>query len=102
MAYMAPPITVVFLGGVLWPRANEQGAWGQRYPLLLSSPNLITACLIFGFLVGNLRLLGEIAITRTHDLSFSSLFLSVDLLILLLHLLLVLLLLKFFTALPQS
>ena len=26
MAYMAPPVTVVFVAGVFWPRANSRGA----------------------------------------------------------------------------
>eukprot|EP00290_Baffinella_frigidus_P037969 CAMPEP_0180309272 /NCGR_PEP_ID=MMETSP0988-20121125/29003_1 /TAXON_ID=697907 /ORGANISM="non described non described, Strain CCMP2293" /LENGTH=415 /DNA_ID=CAMNT_0022293025 /DNA_START=9 /DNA_END=1252 /DNA_ORIENTATION=- len=47
MGYLAPPITVVFLGGLLWPRANAPGA---------------SACLLYGGVVGVTRLIGEILI----------------------------------------
>jgi len=47
MSYLAPPVTVVFLGGIVWPRANTNGA---------------TSCLIYGLCVGLLRLFAEIMV----------------------------------------
>ncbi len=44
-SYIAPPITAVFLMGILWKRANAQGA---------------IATLFFGLLVGTLRIIAEL------------------------------------------
>ena len=45
-SYIAPPITAVFLLGILWKRVNAQGA---------------IATLFFGLLVGTLRIIAEIS-----------------------------------------
>jgi hypothetical protein len=47
MGFLAPPIAVVFLGGILWPRANAPGA---------------AAALAYGGAIGAARLVGEIAL----------------------------------------
>jgi len=47
MGFLAPPIAVVFLGGILWPRANAAGA---------------AAALAYGGALGAARLVGEIAL----------------------------------------
>lgn len=52
MAYLAPPITVVFVMGIGWKRGNTEGA---------------TAALAYGFFVGLARLFGEINIARSPD-----------------------------------
>ena len=46
-SYIAPPITAVFLMGILWKRANAQGA---------------IATLFFGLLVGTLRIIAELTV----------------------------------------
>ena len=46
-AYIAPPITAVFLLGILWKRVNAQGA---------------IATLLFGLLVGTLRIIAELTV----------------------------------------
>lgn len=50
MAYMAPPVTVVFVAGVFWPRANSRGA---------------AACFAYGLVVGQARLVLELLVPRS-------------------------------------
>ncbi len=49
-AYIAPPITAVFLMGILWKRMNAQGA---------------IATLMFGLIMGTLRILAELFVPET-------------------------------------
>ena len=49
-AYIAPPITAVFLFGILWKRINAQGA---------------IATLFFGLVVGTFRIIAELNTTPT-------------------------------------
>jgi len=51
-AYIAPPITAVFLMGILWKRVNPQGA---------------IATLLFGLLMGTLRIIAELTADKNAD-----------------------------------
>jgi len=51
-AYIAPPITAVFLMGILWKRVNPQGA---------------IATLFFGLLMGTLRIIAELTADKSSD-----------------------------------
>jgi Na+/proline symporter len=55
MAYMAPPVTVVFVAGVFWPGANARGA---------------AACFAYGLVVGQARLVLELLVPRSPANSF--------------------------------
>lgn len=48
-SYIAPPITCVFLMGILWKRVNAQGA---------------IATLFFGLIVGTLRIIAELSVVE--------------------------------------